>query len=78
MARDARNTRIADEVDWIGAARVLRDARVPVINRMVLIQHDIFQHGPKAKSLKDVRFAFRREIDRLGVAAPLNVEDAVV
>ena len=45
---------------------------------MVLIEHHVFQHRAKAQRLEDVRLALGRQIDRLGVAAAFDVEDAVV
>ena len=67
-----------DELDRIGAARVLRDARVGVVDAVVVVEHDVLQHRAEAERLEDVRLALGREVDRLGVAAAFDVEDAVV
>ena len=42
------------------------------------LEHDVLQHGAEAQRLEDVRLALRRQVDRLGVAAAFDVEDAVV
>ena len=44
----------------------------------VLIEHHVLQHRAEAQRLEDLRLVFRRKIDRLGVAAAFDVEDAVV
>ena len=78
MAGHAGDLRVADELDRIRAARVLRDARVGEVDVVVLIEHDVLQHRAEAQRLEDVRLALGREVDRLGVAAAFDVEDAVV
>ena len=78
MSGDARDFRVLDELDGIGAARVLRDAGVGVIDVVIFIEHHVFQHRAEAQRLENVRLALRREVDRLGVAAAFDVEDAVV
>ena len=78
MAGDAGDLRVLDELDRIRAARVLRDARVGVIDVAIFIEHDVLEHRAEAQRLKDVRLVFRREVDRLRVAAAFDVEDAVV
>ena len=67
-----------NELDRIRAARVLRDARVGVIDVAVFIEHHVLQHRAEAQRLENVRLVLGREIDRLGVAAAFDVEDAVV
>ena len=39
----------------IGAARVLRDAGVGEVDGVVLVEHDVLQHGAEAQGLEDVR-----------------------
>ena len=69
---------LLDELDRVGAARVLRDAGVGEVDGAVLFEHDVLQHRAEAQRLEDVRLVFRRQVDRLGVAAAFDVEDAVV
>src|SRR5215831_12194782 len=60
MSGDARNLCVLDELDRIRATRVLRDARVRVIDVMIFIENDILQHRAEAQRLKNIRLAFRR------------------
>ena len=76
MARNARNLRILDEFYRIRAAGVLRNADVRIVYQMVLIEHDVLEHRAKTERLEDVRLILGRQIDGLGVAAALDVEDA--
>ena len=78
MAGDAGNLGVVNELDRIRAARVLRDARVGVIDHAIFIEHDVLQHGAEAQRLENIRLVLRRKIDRLGVAAAFDVEDSVV
>ena len=78
MTGHAGDLGVLNELDRIRAARVLRDARVGVIDDAIFIEHDVLQHGAEAQRLENIRLAFRRKIDRLGVAAAFDVEDAVV
>ena len=55
-----------------------RDAGVGEIDRAIFIEHDVLQHRAEPQRLEDIRLVFRRQVDRLGVAAPFDVEDAVV
>ena len=52
--------------------------RVGEVDVAIVIEHDVLQHRAEAQRLENVRLAFRREVDRLGVAAAFDVEDAVV
>ena len=78
MAGHAGDLGVADELNGIGAARVLRDAGVGEVHGAVVLEHDVFQHRAEAQGLEDVRLVLRREVDGLGVAAAFDVEDAVV
>ena len=78
MAGHARDFRVVDELDRIRAARVLRDARVGEVHAVVFIEHHVLQHRAEAQRLENVRLVLGREVDRLGVAAAFDVEDAVV
>ena len=76
---DARDLRVADELDRIGAARVLREAGVAEIDVPVFgIEDDVLQHRAEVERVEDFRLGFRGQVDRLRVATALDVEDAVV
>ena len=45
---------------------------------VVLVEDDVLQHRAEAERLEDVGLRLRRQVDRLGVAAALDVEDAAV
>src|SRR5690349_5936216 len=78
MAGNARNFGILDELNWIRAACVLGNTRVGVVDASIVIEHDVLKYRAEAQRLENIRFAFWREIDRLGVAAAFDVEDSVV
>src|SRR4051812_38533937 len=78
MTGDARHLRIADELDRICAAGVERDAGIRVVDAMILIEDDILQHCAETEGLKDIGLALRGKVDRLRVAAALDVEDTIV
>jgi hypothetical protein len=42
----------------------------------VLVEHHVLQDRPEVERLEDVGLALAGQVDRLGVAAPLDVEDA--
>ncbi|MDZ7748133.1 MAG: hypothetical protein U5K43_04180 [Halofilum sp. (in: g-proteobacteria)] len=78
-ARRARDARIRDVVDRVGAARVRGDGVVVEVDHARLgIVDDVLEHGAEADGVVDLRLGLGREVDRLGVAAALDVEDAVV
>ena len=76
-AAGARGVR--DEVERIGRAGVLGLGAVVVIgDARVRIEHHVLQHGAEAVGgVPDLRLGFPRELDGLGVAAALEIEDAV-
>ena len=80
LGRDmARDLRVRDELDGVRAAGVLRDARVVVVGRAGDgVVDDVLEHGPEADRAEDLGLLLRAEVDALGVAAALDVEDAVV
>ena len=79
MAGDTRHLGVLDELDGIRAARVLRDAGVVEIDGVALVVEDhVFQHAAEAERVENIGLVFRREVDGFGVAAALDVEDAVV
>ena len=78
MSGDARDFRVLDKLDGIGATGILGNANVSVIDVVIFIEHHVFEHRAETQRLEDVRFALRRQVNRLGVAAAFNVEDAFV
>ena len=78
MSSHARDQAIADEIDGISAACVLRNARVGVIDAVVFFENNILQNRTETQSRKDIRLGFARQIDRFRVASALDIEDAVV
>src|SRR5690554_805714 len=59
----------------VGGTGVLGQAVVGVIGRALVVQHDVFEHGAKLDGFPDDRFVFLGQVDALGVAATLDVED---
>ena len=79
VAAHAGNLGVLDELDGVGGAGVLRDGGVGVVHlARFRIVDDVFEHGSEPDRVVDLRLAFGRKVDHLGVAAPLDVEDALV
>src|SRR5437763_650931 len=78
VAGDAGDASVANELDRVGAAGVLRDARVGEIDGPVVPQGHVLQDGAEPECGEDVRLVLGREVDRLGVEAALAVAYAVV
>ena len=71
--------RVRDEVERIGRAGVLGLGRIVVIgDARDRIERHVLQHRAEAVGgVPDLRLGFARELDGLGVAAALEIEDAV-
>lgn len=70
---------IGDEFEGIGATGVLSDRNVVVVNlAILLVKDDILQDGSEPDSSENFRLFLLCEIDALGIAATLNVENSVV
>ena len=68
-----------DVLDGVGHARVLGDARVGVVGLAGLGgDDDVLAHRAEADGAVDVGLALLGEVDALGVAAALDVEDGLV
>ena len=69
---------IRDEVERIAGPRVLGQARIVDIGHPgQRVEHDIFEHRAEAGDRRiDLRLGGRRQVDDLGVAAALEIEDA--
>lgn len=75
----ARNLSVLDVLDGVGAASVLGQSRVIIVNdTSIRIEDDILQNGAKLHRVEDIRLLLGGETDALGVATALDVEDTVV
>lgn len=79
QARDTGDLGVGDEVDRVGAARVLRQVCVIVVGctRQLVIRH-ILQDGTVANGVEDFWLLLGAQANALCVAAALDVEDTVV
>ena len=72
----ARDLRVRDELDGVGAARVLGDRRIIEVREARLgIVHDVLQDRAEADRAENLGLLLRRKVDALGVASTLDVED---
>ena len=78
MRRQPVRVGVRDEVERIAGPRVLGQARIVDIGHPGhRIEHDVFQHRAEAGDRRiDLRLGGRRQVDHLGVAAALEIEDA--
>ena len=69
---------IRDEVERIAGPRVLGQAGIVDIGHPgQRVEHDVFEHRAEAGDRRvDLRLGGRRQVDDLGVAATLEIEDA--
>ena len=76
---EARDLRVRDELDRVRAARVLRDRHVVVVGHARRgVVHDVLEDRAEADRVEDLGLLLRGQVDALGVAAALNVEDTSV
>ena len=72
--------RVRDEVDRVGTAAIFRQRVIVQVDLAAfLVDHDIFQH--RAEPLgggEDLRLGLGRQVDHLGIAAALEIEDRLV
>lgn len=78
MSGNTRNLRVLDELDRVGAARVLSNADVCVIDHAIYIENDILQDRTETQRLENIRLTFRREINRLGITPAFDVKNSIV
>ena len=70
---------VGDVLDGVSAASVLGQGLVIVVDETgVLIKDNVLKNGSEANSVEDLGLLLSREINALGVAASLNVEDSSV
>ncbi|KAG6546316.1 hypothetical protein Mapa_012357 [Marchantia paleacea] len=78
MRPDAGDLRVGDELDGVRGPRVLGHGLVAVIDLAALLVEDhVLQDSPELDRVPNVGLALFREVDALGVAAPLDVGHAV-
>lgn len=76
---DAGNLGVLDILDRVGAARVLCQCVIIVIDHAGCgVEDDVFQDGTKANGAEDVGLLLSRKANALGVASTFDVEDARV
>src|SRR5690606_25524996 len=69
---------VVDVVDRVGHPGVLGAGGVVEVDLAIGVDGDILQQGIAADGVVDIRLVFLAEVDGLGVAAALEVENAVV
>lgn len=75
----ARNLGVGDVLDGVGAAGVLGEGRVIVVDDTGLgVEDDVLEDGTVTDSTVNIGLLLGRETDGLGVAATLDVEDTAV
>mmetsp|Transcript_74233 Transcript_74233/g.174227 ORF Transcript_74233/g.174227 Transcript_74233/m.174227 type:complete len:206 (+) Transcript_74233:705-1322(+) len=73
-----RDQRIGDVVQGVCTPCVLREGHVVIVNFSApLIEDHVLQHTAEANGIVDLWFLLPREVDALGVAAALDVEDTL-
>lgn len=79
LVRDAGNLGVLDVLNGVGATGVLGEGVIVVVNDTGGgVEDDVLQDGSEADSTEDVRLLLGGEANGLGVAATLDVEDALV
>ena len=78
MAAHRGDLGVIDETHRIGHPGVLGLGTVVVVGHAVLVEHHVLEHAAEADRVPDLRLALFGQLDALGVAAALDVEDAVV
>src|SRR5215213_6960214 len=79
MPRYALGDGVLDVLQGVSGAGVLGGVPVLVVDLAALAVHrDVLQHAPEADGVVDLVLLLLGEVDGLGVAAPLEVEDALL
>lgn len=75
----ARNLRVLDVLNGVGASSVLGQGRVIVVdNTRIGVENDILEDGTVLDSTEDIRLLLGGETNALGIATTLDVEHAVI
>ena len=78
MSRHLRRMGVRDLLELVGRARVLGLRVVVEVDHAALVHRDVLEDRPEGvRRAEDVRLGLGRKPDHLGVAAALDVEDAV-
>jgi len=77
VAGHARDLRASDKLYGIGTARVLRDARIREVYRMILFEYHVFEYGTEAQGLENVGLRLGSKVDGFRIAAAFDVEDSL-
>src|SRR5207244_12356313 len=79
MVAFSRSLAVVDEIDGVGGAGVFRNAIIVELRPMrVRIDHHVFQDAAETDGVPDLWLALSRQPNGLGIAATLEVEDALV
>jgi len=78
VSRDTGNESVVDELDRVSSTGVLRERSVVEINVVVFVVHHIFEDSTIVERVVNIRLGFLGKIDRFGVAAAFDIEDAGV
>ena len=69
---------VGDVVDGVGHTTVLGLGDIVVVQRVVGLHHDVLEEGVTLDGVPNIGLLFLGEVDGLGVAAALEVEDTIV
>ena len=73
-----RDECVGDVVQRVCTPRVLRQGDVVVVDLSApLVEDHILQHAPEADGVVNLRLLLTRQVDALGIAAALDVEDTL-
>lgn len=76
---DAWDLGVGDVLNRIGATSVFCDADIVIIRETgCRVVDNVLEDGTELDSVVDIRFLFSREVDALGVASTLNIENTSV
>jgi hypothetical protein len=68
-----------NKLDWVRAACILRDGDIVVVRLAGgYVKDDVLEDGAEADGIENLRLLFSGEVDALGIAPALDVEDASI
>ena len=69
---------IWDEMKRVCTASVLREGHIIIVYfAFPFVEYHVLQHAAKANRIENLRLFFPGQIDALGIAATLNIEDTL-